>query len=55
MFDTRIVAATSATVSSRSPTNGRRLPIYHISHKVIMFNICNIRHIHPIRSVGRAP
>src|SRR5919204_6657170 len=28
MFETRIVAATSPTVSSRSPTSGRFLPMY---------------------------
>src|SRR5438874_10608059 len=41
MFETRIVPATSPTVSRRSPTNGRRLPICHILHK---FNCCHDSH-----------
>src|SRR5205823_8395630 len=46
MFETRIVPATSPTVSRRSPTNGRRLPICHILHTC---NCCNDRHTFNIR------
>src|SRR5204863_9440504 len=45
MFETRIVPATSPTVSRRSPTNGRRLPISHILHKFNGCHICNTSHI----------
>src|SRR5204863_8535818 len=45
MFETRIVPATSPTVSRRSPTNRRRLPICHILHMFNGCHSCNTCHI----------